>query len=131
MEKYFNTISKSAAIIGGGLVYLLGGWDKFLMALITMMCIDYVTGMLKGLYTKKLSSRAGSQGIIKKVYILSIVCVAVCCERIGIPAMREMVIMFFACNEGLSIIENAAELGIPIPAPLKASLIQIREKKEV
>lgn len=129
MEKYFNTISKIAGVIGGGLVYLLGGWDNFLMALVTLMCIDYVTGTLKGLYKKELSSKTGMQGIIKKVYILSIVCIAVVCEQIGIPTVREMTIVFFVCNEALSILENAGQMGLPIPETLKNALSQLRENK--
>lgn len=130
MEKYFNTISKIVGVIGGGLVYLLGGWDNFLMALVTLMCIDYVTGTLKGLYNKELSSKTGMQGIIKKVYILSIVCIAVVCERIGIPTVREMTIVFFVCNEALSILENAGQMGLPIPETLKNALSQLREHKD-
>ena len=130
MEKYFNTISKIVGVIGGGLVYLLGGWDNFLMALVTLMCIDYVTGILKGLYKKELSSKTGMQGIIKKVYILSIVCIAVVCERIGIPTVREMTIVFFVANEALSILENAGQMDLPIPETLKNALSQLREHKD-
>lgn len=131
LEKYFNTISKSLAVIGGGLVWLLGGWDNFLMALVTLMCVDYVTGVIKGINNKELSSKTGMNGIVKKIYILAIVCVAVVCERMGIPTVREMTIVFFVANEALSILENAGQMGLPIPESLKSALIQIREKKEV
>lgn len=130
LEKYFNTISKSLAVIGGGLVWLLGGWDKFLMALVTLMCVDYVTGVLKAINNKELSSKTGMNGIVKKIYILAVVCVAVVCERIGIPTVREMTIVFFVVNEGLSVLENAGQMGLPIPDALKDVLIQLREKKK-
>ena len=130
LEKYFNTISKWLAVLGGGAVWLLGGWDKFLMALVTLMCVDYVTGVLKAINNKELSSKTGKNGIVKKVYILAVVCVAVVCERIGIPTVREMTIVFFVVNEGLSILENAGQMGLPIPDALKDVLIQVREKKK-
>lgn len=129
MEKYFNSISNITAIIGGLLVYLLGGWDSLIIVLLVLMCFDYATGMLKGLYLKKLSSNTGRKGIIKKIATLIIVSVAVMCEKIGIPAMREVTIMFFAVNEGLSILENVGEMGLPIPEKLKNALIQLRESK--
>lgn len=132
MEKYFNGISNITAIIGGAIVYLLGGWDTLIIVLVTLMCMDYITGVLKSLYNKKLSSNVGRKGIIKKVTTLVIVSVAVMCEKVGIPAMREITIMFFTANEGLSILENASEMGLPMPERLKSALIQVREpKKEV
>lgn len=130
MGKYFNTISNISATIGGVIVYLLGGWDILIITLITLMCLDYVTGILKGLYIQKLSSQAGFKGIIKKISILIIVCLAVMCEKIGIPAVREITIMFFAVNEGLSILENAGEMDLPIPETMKNALLQLREKKD-
>lgn len=129
MEKYFNTISNITGVIGGVIVYMLGGWDTLIIVLLGLMCLDYVTGMLKGLYNQKLSSKAGRQGIIKKISTLIIVSLAVLCEKIGIPAMREMTIMFFAVNEGLSILENTAQMGLPLPDNLKNALVQIRESK--
>lgn len=129
MEKYFNAFSNISAVIGGTLVYLLGGWDSLIEVLVYLMCIDYFTGILKALYLKKLSSNVGYKGIIKKVIMLSIVSVAVLCEKMGIPAVREIVITFFCANEGISILENAAETGINLPDKLKDSLLQIRNKK--
>lgn len=130
MEKYFNSISKITAVLGGGIVYLLGGWDNFIIALLVLMGIDYFTGFLKGLYSKELSSKTGMQGIIKKVYIICIVSMAVMCERIGVPAVREVTIVFFVVNEALSILENASQLGLPIPETLKSTLLQLRETKK-
>lgn len=130
MSKYFNTFSNISATIGGAIVYLLGGWDVLITTLIILMCLDYVTGILKGLYIQKLSSQAGFKGIIKKISILIIVSLAVMCEKIGIPAVREITIMFFAVNEALSILENAGEMDLPIPETMKNALLQLREKKD-
>lgn len=129
VSKYCNSFSNILGILGGACVYLLGGWDKFIMALLILMCLDYFTGILKAIYNKELSSRTGMNGIVKKIFILVIVAVAVCCEKIGIPAMREMAIMFFAANEGLSILENASATGLPIPDAIKNLLLQVRESK--
>lgn len=129
MEKCFNFVSNASAVIGGVITYLLGGWDTLLIALLILMCLDYATGILKGIYNKKLSSKAGREGIIRKIATLTIVCVAVICERIGIPAMREITIMFFVVNEGISILENVSEMDLPIPDKLKDALLQIRESK--
>lgn len=130
MEKYFNSISNFFGVVGGTIVFLLGGWDTLIMALVVLMSLDYVTGILKGIYNKKLSSKTGRQGIIKKIVVLIVVCLAVLFEKLGIPALREMVIMFFAVNEGISILENASQMGLPIPDQLKNALLQIREPKK-
>lgn len=130
MEKYFNNISKFLGVVGGIIVYLLGGWDTLIMTLVCLMCLDYTTGILKGIYNKKLSSKTGRQGIIKKIVTLIVVSLAVALEKLGIPAMREMVIMFFAVNEGISILENASEMGLPIPDQIKNTLLQIRDTKK-
>lgn len=129
MEKYFNAISNVSAVVGGVFVYLFGGWDVFIIALLLLMVIDYFTGILKAIYKKELSSKTGWHGIIKKVLTLGVVCVAVICEKIGIPAIREMTIIFFAVNEGLSILENASETGLNIPPKIKEILLQLRDTK--
>lgn len=129
LEKYFNTISKYLAVLGGAFVWLMGGWDTFLIALLTLMGVDYVTGVIKAINKKELSSKKGMDGIAKKIYIMAVVAVAVVCERIGIPTVREMTIVFFVANEALSILENAGQMGLPIPDALKDVLVQLREKK--
>ena len=116
--------------IGGFFVFLLGGWDKLIQALLLLMVIDYISGLIKAITQKELSSKVGFKGIGKKVLTLLVVAVAVIAENmIGIPAMREIVIMFFAVNEALSILENAGQSGLKLPPKLKESLIQIRDKE--
>lgn len=113
---------------GGSIVRLLGGWDKLIIALLILMALDYVTGIIKGIYNKELSSEIGFKGLLKKVLILIVVSVSVIAEQhLGIPAVREMVIMFFAVNEGISILENASQMGLPLPSKLKDTLLQLRD----
>lgn len=137
MQKLFNWVSVPGGVIGGILVYLFGGIDVFLKALIALVVFDYFTGLIKASYTKTVSSEIGRKGILKKVLIFIVVSVACIIQSIIVEAMpsadgvpiREIVIMFFICNEGISILENAAEF-IPIPQKLKDILIQLREKNK-
>lgn len=129
-EKTFNTISFYGGLIGGFLAEALGGYDVILRALIVLMILDYVTGIFKAVLLRTLSSAVGFKGLISKVVILIIVAVAVVLESIigdAVP-IREIVIIFFACNEGISILENASEF-VPIPQKLKDALIQLRDEK--
>lgn len=128
IEKCFNTVSNIAGLIGGAFVYLFGGWDVLIIALLLLMVFDYISGILKGLYNKEISSKIGWHGIIKKVLTLIVVCLSVVCEKIGIPAIREITIMFFIVNEGISILENASQTGLKIPPKIKEMLLQLREK---
>ena len=131
MEKLFNYISVAVGFFGGIIVSLLGGLDKITVALLILMVLDYVTGLIKSFYNKEVSSEIGFIGLLKKVLILVVVGVAVIAERyLGIPAVREIVIMFFAVNEAISILENASQMGLPIPEKLKKTLLQLRNKEE-
>ena len=129
--KIFNTFSIIVGFAGGFLSSMLGGLDKILIALVTLMILDYVTGICKAIVNKKLSSTVGFKGIIKKVMILVIVAVAVVIEGVvgDVMPIREIVIVFYLCNEAISLLENASEF-VPIPAKLKEVLIQLREKNE-
>ncbi len=129
MEKIFNGISVAAGIIGGYLVRVFGGFDAVLSALIVLMTLDYLSGLIKGICTKSLSSEVGFKGILKKILILIVVAAAAALQAfLGDElALREMVIVFYACNEGLSILENTAAF-LPYPQKLKELLQQLREK---
>ena len=134
MDKFFNWISVVVGIFGGVFAWAFGAWDKLLCALITLIILDYITGLLKGWYTKRLSSEIGFKGIAKKIVILIMVVTANVLQTvIGDKIMlREIVIMFFIANEGLSLLENCAEIngGGGIPPKLKAVLLQLRGKCE-
>lgn len=130
MEKMFNSISVAFGVIGGLIVSFLGGWDGLAITLVSFIVLDWITGLLKAIYNKNLSSYTGFKGIIKKVVILIVVGVAVLLEKnMGIPAIREIVMMFFIANEGISLLENVSQMGIPFPEKLKDILIQLRNKK--
>lgn len=125
------TVSSVIGAVGGFVASFLGGIDQLLITLITFIVLDYITGVVRAIYEKELSSAVGFKGIIKKVLILLMVGVTVSLEKI-MPAavpLREMTVLFFVANEGFSIIENAAEL-IPLPERLKSVLAQLKNKSE-
>ena len=119
------------AAIGGWLGYFLGGMDGLLTALIIFMVIDYITGLMCAVADKKLSSSVGFKGICKKVLIVMLVGVAhiVDLHVVGTGnALRCAVVCFYLSNEGVSLLENAAHLGLPIPEKLKAVLEQLHDR---
>lgn len=131
LDKIFNTISIVVGIVGGYFCQWLGGWDVILKALVALVILDYITGVLKGIVTKTLSSEIGFKGLIRKIVIFIVVATAVIIQGVvgdAIP-LREIVIIFFVCNEGISLLENASEF-VSIPKKLKDTLIQLREKDE-
>lgn len=128
MEKLFNIISVVFAVFGGFICEMLGGWDVLLKTIIILVILDYTTGVLKGLVTKTLSSAIGFKGLIKKIIIFIVIATAFVIQGVlgnNIP-LREITIVFFICNEGISLLENASEF-VPIPAKLKEALIQLRD----
>ena len=131
MSKIFNTFSIVGGIVGGFLCQWLGGWDVILKALVALVVLDYITGVLKAISTKTLSSAVGFKGLIKKIFIFIVVATGVIVQGVigdSIP-LREIVIIFFICNEAISLLENASQF-IPIPARLKEVLIQLRDKSD-
>lgn len=128
MDKIFNAISVITGIVGGIAASLFGSWDKLLWALAALMAFDYITGVIKGVYTKTLSSDAGFNGLLRKAVILVIVALANVIGELtgGKTAIREMVIMFYIANEGISILENAAEILPNMPNGIKSILLQLR-----
>lgn len=138
MKNTFNikgaigAIKAACVLLGGALGRLLGGWDKMLIILCLLICLDYVTGIMKSVYKKKLSSEIGWRGIIKKVTFLIVVMVAYLAQQVfgnAVP-LREMVICFFISNEALSILENAAAMGIKLPKKLLDVLKQLHDDSD-
>ena len=113
-------------------VYLLGGFDVAISCLLIAILLDYISGIFKAFVTKKLSSNIGLKGIIKKVAILLIVMLAVLVDRVTgeSGAIRTLVIYYFVANEGLSIIENLGEAGVPIPSIIKESLKALKKESK-
>lgn len=127
--KYYLNLGLSGILTT--ISYLLGGLDLALKTLLIVIAIDYVTGVLKAIYEKKLNSKIGVKGIIKKVGYLFIVALSVLLDNFAgnTGAIRSLVIYFFVANEGISIIENWACMDLPIPNALKEALEQLKEKK--
>lgn len=131
-----NLIKTWFLYLGGGClsltIYLIGGYDVLIKTLLVMMVIDYITGIGKGYKNKNINSNIAYKGIKKKVTVLLIVVGAsqmdLILQGVGI---RALVLMFYVATEFLSILENAAILGIPIPAKLKMALEQYRDKQEI
>ena len=118
--------------LGGWLGYFLVGMDGLMIALIVMMTLDYISGVMCAIIDKKLSSAVGFKGICKKVFILMLVGVAhiIDLHVVGTgSALRGAVICFYMSNEGLSLLENAAHIGLPIPDKLRDILTQLHDKE--
>ena len=133
MKEVGNTMQYVFAAMGGALGAVMGGFDGFLYALIVFVVMDYVTGVMVGILNKELSSRIGFRGIFKKVVIFCLVAVAHIIDTYVIgngSVLRTAVIFFYLSNEGISILENATLIGLPVPGKLKEILEQIREGKE-
>lgn len=128
MNKIFNAASVVFGVICGIANKIFGTWDGALWALVVIMALDYVTGVIKAVYTKTVSSETGYKGILKKIMILVVVALANTVTNLtgGNMAVREVVIMFYIANEGISIIENAAAVSPNMPQKLKDILLQIR-----
>ena len=133
MKEFWATIQVVIAGIGGWLGWFLGGCDGLLYALLAFVVIDYVTGIMCAVVDKKLSSEVGFKGIFKKVLIFALVGVGHILDTRIIGAgsvLRTAVIFFYLSNEGVSLLENAAYLGLPIPQKLKSVLEQLHDRSE-
>ena len=126
-------IQMAITAIGGWIGYFVGGVDGLMTALLIFMALDYVTGLMCAVAEKKLSSAVGFRGICKKVLILMLVGLAniVDLHVVGTgSALRGAVICFYVSNEGLSLLENAAHIGLPVPDKLKDVLAQLHRREE-
>ena len=133
MKEFWNTIQMVIAGIGGWLGYFLGGCDGLLFTLMAFVVIDYITGVMCAINDRKLSSEVGFRGICRKVLIFLLVGIGhiVDAQVIGTGSvLRTAVIFFYLSNEGVSLIENAAHLGLPVPDKLKAVLEQLHDRAE-
>ena len=126
-------IQTAVTALGGILGYFVGGMDGLLTALIILMVLDYITGVMCAIIDKKLSSAVGFRGIFKKVLIFMLVGVAHIMDMhvIGTgDALRSAVICFYLSNEGVSLLENAAHIGLPIPDKMKDVLAQLHGRED-
>lgn len=127
---FFADITLGGVITG--ISSLLGGWSFALETLLIFIALDYITGVLKALYEKKLNSEVGLKGIVKKVGFLVIVALANYLDKLlgNSGALYTLVVYFFVANEGISIVENWGAMDLPIPKKLKDVLAQLRQKNE-
>ena len=131
MKEFWNIIQTVLAAVGGWLGYFLGGCDGLLYALIAFVVIDYITGVMCAIVDHKLSSEVGFKGIFKKVLIFTMVGIGniIDVQVLGqAGVLRTAVIFFYLSNEGVSLMENAGHLGLPIPAKLKEVLEQLHDR---
>lgn len=131
MKEFWNTIQLIFTGIGGWLGYFLGGWDGLLYALIAFVAIDYVTGVMYAISNHTLSSEVGFKGICRKVLIFLLVGIGSILDAHVIGSgsvLRTAVIFFYISNEGVSILENAARLGLPVPEKIKVVLEQLHDR---
>lgn len=132
MKEFWNTIQLVFTAVGGWLGYFLGGCDGLLIALVVFVAVDYITGVMCAIADKNLSSEVGFKGICRKVLIFLLVGIAniLDVQVIGTGSvLRTAVIFFYISNEGVSLTENAAHLGLPIPEKLKAVLEQLHDRE--
>ena len=130
MEKVFNSI---VAVVATFFTYLFGGWDIALIVLVAFMVLDYATGVIWAYIQKTLNSEIGFKGLVKKCMILVVLVVAVLLDRMinsGTAVFRTLVCYFYIANEGISLLENVSNLGLPIPDKLKVALQQLNENEK-
>lgn len=133
MKEFWNTIQLAFAAVGGWLGYFLGGCDGLLYALIAFVAIDYITGVMCAISDKTLSSEVGFRGICRKVLIFLLVGIGniIDVQVLGSPGvLRTAVIFFYLSNEGVSLLENAAHLGLPVPDAIKTVLEQLHDRSD-
>ena len=133
MKEFWNTIQLVFAAVGGWLGYFLGGCDGLLYALIAFVAIDYITGVMCAIFDKTLSSEVGFKGICRKVLIFLLVGIGniIDVQVLGSPGvLRTAVIFFYLSNEGVSLLENAAHLGLPVPDAIKTVLEQLHDRSD-
>lgn len=125
-----NVAKTIIAVLGTVAGYLWGPWDVFLELLLVFVALDYITGFVCAAIHHRLSSEVGFKGLARKVLIFAVIAVASMIERI-IPgansAIRSATCCFYIANEGLSILENVAQMGVPFPKSIKKMLVQLKK----
>ena len=133
MKEFWNVIQAVFAAVGGWIGYFLGGNDGLLYALLAFVVLYYITGFMCAVVDKKLSSAVGFKGICRKVLIFALVGIGHLLDTQVIGSgsvLRTAIIFFYISNEGLSLVENAAYLGLPIPTKLHKVLEQLHDRSE-
>ena len=132
MKEMWNWMHIMITALGGWVGLFLGGWDAPLYALVMFVSIDYITGVMCGIIEKRLSSEIGFKGIMRKVAIFLLVGIGAVIDQYLIKTgdvLRTAIIFYYASNEGVSILENATRLGLPVSPKLKGVLEQLKDDK--
>lgn len=130
MNIYSEKVNYMMAFLGTVFTWLFGAWDISLMILVTVMALDYITGLTRGYLNKQLSSEYGFRGLIKKLTIFYVLILAVLIDRLvsgNSWVFRTLVCFWYTANEGMSVLENAAAIGLPIPEKLVEALVQLKQ----
>ena len=133
MKEIWNWIQLALSAVGGAIGWFFGGMDGLIYALLVFVIADYITGVMCAIADKNLSSEVGFKGICKKVLIFVMVGIGHIMDTYLIgngEVLRTAVIFFYCSNEGVSMLENAGHLGLPIPAKLKDILEQLHDRTE-
>lgn len=131
MDEHSRTIAQTViAVTGTAATYLWGGWDAVLTALVVMVVSDYVTGMTASWVQGRLESSVGRRGIARKLGIFVLVALANVIDQtggLGEPILRTVVVWFYIGNEAISVTENLADIGVPVPAKMRDALARLRD----
>ncbi|WKY43510.1 phage holin family protein [Eubacteriaceae bacterium ES2] len=131
-NQMFAVIKGIFALVGSTLTVFFGGWDKALYTLLILIIFDYLTGVIRAVFARKISSSIGFHGILKKILILMMIGFSHLLDLNllgGGEVLRTGAIFFYSANEGISITENLAAIGFPLPEKLKSVLLQIKEEE--
>lgn len=127
-------IKYAFGVIGCGCAAIWGELDGLLLALLIFIAADYLTGVIKAVIKKQLSSEIGFKGLLRKVLIMIVVGIANVLDVYVLkngPIFRSGACLFYIANEGISIMENVAEMGVPFPKKLKEKLLQIEKEEDI
>jgi len=130
VKEYFSAF---VAALGTVLTYIFGGWDTVIIVLVIFMALDYLTGVMAAIFHKELNSNVGFKGLFKKATILIVLIVAVLLDRLlnsDTWVFRTLVAYFYIANEAISLLENSARMGLPVPQKLLDILAQLKKKGE-
>lgn len=133
MKDFWNVIQVILSAIAGSIGYFVGGFDSMIYALFVFVIIDYITGVMCAIADKTVSSAIGFKGICRKVLIFLLVGIAniLDVQVIGTgSALRTAIIFFYLSNEGISLLENAAHLSLPVPEKIKTVLEQLHDRSQ-
>ena len=133
MKDLWVSLQLALAAVGAWLGWFLGGMDGLIYAMIVFVIADYATGVMCAINDKNLSSEIGFKGICRKIIIFMLIGVANLIDVYVIKSgamLRTATIFFYLSNEGISLLENAAHLGLPVPQKVKDILKQLNEKSK-